>query len=91
MVVEHTCQSFGRQDNMCYIEPYTSNRFACQFDYTQLYVGNPNKDLAYQGNLFEGSRGWFHFVVGGTGAEFALSQKSLVLNTVLSLCMWYYG
>lgn len=42
-----------KQDNMCYIESYTPSRFIHQFCYAQLYVGNPNKDLAYQGNLFE--------------------------------------
>lgn len=63
-----------RQD-MYHIEPYLPSRFACQFDYTQLYVGNPNKVLAYQGNLFEGIRRWFYFIARGTGAEFTLPQK----------------
>lgn len=46
----------------------------------QLFVGNPNKDLAYQWNLFEGARGWFNFVIGGTGAKFALPHNSHVLK-----------
>lgn len=40
-----------------YIEPYTPSRFARQFGYMQLYVGNPNKELTYQGNLYKGTRG----------------------------------
>ena len=36
-----------RQGNSCTIEPYMPNRFARQFGYDQLYVGNPNACLLY--------------------------------------------
>ena len=40
----------------CIIEPYMPSRFARQFGYDQLYVGNPNPALAQIGNLYEGDR-----------------------------------
>ena len=46
------------------------NRFARQFGYDQLYVGNPNAQLAFSGNLFEGARAWYYSVSGGTKALF---------------------
>ena len=47
------------QGNSCTIEPYMPSRFARQFGYDQLYVGNPNAGLCFSGNLFEGSRTWY--------------------------------
>lgn len=80
----HPSHLLYRQDNMCYIEPYIPSLFARQFGYTQLYVGNLNRALVYQGNLFEGALEWFHFAVGGVSVKFVLPQKSFIMNTVLS-------
>lgn len=66
---------------MCYIELYLSSRFACYFDYTQLYIGNPNKALADQGNLYEGAPWWFYFIARGTGVELSLTPSSLERHT----------
>src|SRR4051812_34416107 len=44
-----------RREMECWIEPYTPSRFARQFGYDQLYVGNPNSDLAARGTLLEGA------------------------------------
>lgn len=30
--------------------------FICQFGYDQLYIKNPNSNMHYKGNLFEGVR-----------------------------------
>jgi len=60
------------QDDTCTIKPYMPSRFARQFGYDQLYVGNPNTGLRFSGNLFEGTRAWYFNVVGGTGATFSL-------------------
>lgn len=64
---------------MCYIELYFSNHFTRQFSYNQLYIDNPSKAVAYQGNLFEGARGWFYLIAGSTGVEFTLPRKSTIL------------
>ena len=45
-----------RQGNLCSIEPYLPCRFARQFGYDQLYVGNLNLHLRVSGNLYEGAR-----------------------------------
>ena len=52
-------------------------RFARQFGYDQLYIGNPNLRLRFSGNLFEGAQAWYYSVVGGTGAIFTLPHKTL--------------
>jgi len=43
------------QGDSCTIEPYMLSRFARQFGYDQLYVGNLNTRLCFSGNLFEGA------------------------------------
>jgi hypothetical protein len=53
------------------------NRFARQFGYDQLYVGNPSKILKFAGNLFDGARAWYFFIAGGTGVTFALPERTL--------------
>lgn len=53
-------------------EPYMPSRFARQFGYDQLYVGNPNPDLHHRGNLLEASRAWYYSIAGGTKAKFIL-------------------
>ena len=42
-----------RQIDTYTIEPYLRSRFARQFGYDQLYMGNPNTGLHFSGNLFE--------------------------------------
>jgi len=60
------------------------NRFAQQFGYDQLYVGNPNDGLCFNGNLFEGARAWS--VAGGTKTIFSLPHKTPNSYTSLSFC-----
>src|SRR3954463_12512924 len=69
-----------RREMECWIEPYTPSRFARQFRYDQLYVGNPNSDLATRGTLLEGARAWFYSIAGGTRVTFSLpsSQPKLL-------------
>ena len=78
-----------RQGNSCTIEPYMPNRFARQFSYDQLYIGNPNADFSFSGNLFEGARAWYYSVAGGTKAIFSLPHKTPNCYTSLSFCTWY--
>jgi len=42
-------------EDTCYLEPYVPSRFARQFGYNQLYVGNPNASLAFMGSLIDGA------------------------------------
>ena len=79
-----------RQGTSCTIEPYMPNRFARQFGYDQLYVGNPNARLAFSGNLFEGARAWYYSVAGGTEATFRLPIKEPKGRTSFSFCTWYF-
>src|SRR4051812_5802027 len=51
-----------RQETECWIESYTPSRFARQFEYDQLYVGNPNPLLNVWAILLEGARAWFYFI-----------------------------
>ena len=51
------------------MEPYVPSRFARQFGYDQLYVGNPNLNLAFMGSLIDGARAWRFFTAGGTRAR----------------------
>src|SRR4051812_37882814 len=73
----------------CWIEPYTPSRFARQFGYDQLYVGNPNSDLAAQGTLLEGARAWFYSIAGGTGATFLLPSSRRRLLCSLNFGRWF--
>ena len=45
-----------RSGDTCYLEPYVPSRFARQFGYDQLYVGNPKSNLAFMGSLIDGAR-----------------------------------
>ena len=38
-----------RSRDICYLEPYVPSHFARQFENDQLYVGNPNTNLAFMG------------------------------------------
>jgi len=78
-----------RQGTSCTIEPYMPNRFARQFGYDQLYIGNPNAYLAFEGNLFEGARAWYYSVAGGTGTTFRLPLEAPKCQMSLSYCTWY--
>ena len=73
-----------RQGNSCTIEPYMPSRFA-----RQLYIGNPNADLSFSGDLFKGARAWYYSVAGGTKAIFSLPHKTPNCYTSLSFCTWY--
>jgi len=73
----------------CMIEPYMPNHFARQFDYDQLYVGNPNTGLRFSSNLFESTRAWYYSVAGGTGAVFSLPHNASNYYMSLNFCMWY--
>ena len=73
----------------CYLEPYLSSRFARQFDYNQLYVGNPNPKLGCTKSLINGTRAWRYFITGYTGARFYLPHRTPTLFTTLSFCQWY--
>ena len=78
-----------RQGNSYTIEPYMPSGFAQQFCYDQLYIGNPNADLSFSGNLFKGARAWYYSVAGGTKAVFSLPHKTPNCYTSLSFCTWY--
>jgi len=54
----HLIYRFG---DVCYLEPYVPSRFARQFGYDQLYVGNPNSRLAFMGRLINGAWSWRYF------------------------------
>ena len=55
IIIQPGCLVF-QQGNTCIVEPYMPCWFARQFGYDQLYVGNPNPNLCFCGNLFEGAR-----------------------------------
>ena len=65
-------------------------RFARQFGYDQLYIGNPNPHLRFSGNLFEGARAWYYNVAGGTGAIFILPHKTANFYASFDFCSWYF-
>src|SRR3954469_5728299 len=77
-----------RREAECWVEPYTPSRFARQFGYDQLYVGNPNLDLAAQGTLLEGARAWFYSIAGGTGVTFSLPSSQPKLLCSLNFGCW---
>ena len=72
----------------CYLEPYVPSRFACQFGYDQLYVGNPNTSLAFMGSLIDGARAWRFFIAGCTEARLCVPLKTPNLLTTLGFCQW---
>jgi len=61
-----------RSGDTCYLEPYVSSQFALQFGYDQLYIGNPNTNLAFLGSLIDGARAWWHFIAGYTEAQLCM-------------------
>jgi len=56
-----------RSGDICYLEPYVPSQFSRQFEYDQLYVGNPNTNLAFMGSLIDGARAWPYFIAGRHG------------------------
>ena len=78
-----------RSREKCVIEPYMPSRFARQFGYDQLYVGNPNPALAQIGNLCEGARAWYFFSAGGTHAQFTLPHSSPGCSAVMDFRQWF--
>jgi len=79
-----------RQGNSDTVEPYMPCRFAGQFGYDQLYIGNPNLNLCFCGNLFEGAWAWYYSIAGGTGAVFNLPHKTPNSYASLDFCKWYF-
>jgi len=65
-------------------------RFSSQFGYDQLYVSNPNPNLRFRENLFEGARAWYYSIAGGTGAVFTLPHKTPNSYASLDFCAWYF-
>ena len=45
-----------RSGDTCYLESYVPSRFTHQFGYDQLYVGNPNTNLAFLRSLIDSAR-----------------------------------
>jgi len=64
-----------QQGDSCTIESYMPSCFARQFGYDQLYIGNPNTGLR-----FEGARAWYYNIAGGTGPSSAsLTRRPIVI------------
>jgi len=78
-----------RQGDTCMIEPYLPSRFARQFGYDQLYVGNPNTDLHFSGNPFDGARAWYFHVARGMEVLSSLPPRSPNAYINLGFCNWY--
>ena len=74
---------------MYYLEPYVLSRFAHQFGYDQLYVGNPNTCLAFMGSLIDGARAWRYFIVGCTEARLCMPLRTPNHLTMLGFCKRY--
>jgi len=55
----------------------------------RLYVGNPNANLCFNGNLFEDAHVWYYSVAGGTKSVFNLPHKTPNYYTSLSFYTWY--
>jgi len=82
--------SSGVQErDTCYLEPYVPSRFARQFGYDQLYVGNPNTSLAFMGSLIGGARTWWFYIAGCTEARLCMPLRTPNLQTTLEFCQWY--
>jgi len=75
--------------DICYLEPYVPCRFARQFGYDQLYVGNPNINLAFMGSLIDGARAWRYFVTSYTEARLCMSLRTANLLMTLGFYQWY--
>ena len=78
-----------RSGDTCYLEPYVPSQFARQFGYDQLYIGNPNTNLAFMGSLIDGARAWRFYIAGCTEARLCMSLRTPNLQTTLRFCQWY--
>ena len=78
-----------RCGDICYLEPYAPSHLACQFEYDQPYVGNPNAHLAFMGSLTDSARAWRHFIVGCIEAHFCMPLKTPNLLISLRFSQWY--
>ena len=74
-----------RSGDTCYLEPYVPSRFARQFGYDQMYVGN----LAFMGSLIDGARAWRFFIAGCTEARLCMLLRTPDLLVTLGFCQWY--
>ena len=75
--------------DVCYLKPYVPSRFARQFGYDQLYVGNPNACLAFMGSLIDCTRAWRYFIVSCTETRLCMPIKTSNLLTTLGYYQWY--
>ena len=78
-----------QERDTCYSKPYVPSRFARQFKYDQLYVGNPNTNLAFIGSLIDGARTWRYFIAGCTEAQLCMPLRTPNLLMALGFCQWY--
>ncbi|XP_020272747.1 uncharacterized protein LOC109847926 [Asparagus officinalis] len=74
--------------DVCHIEPYLPCRFARQFGYDQIYIGNPNRHLSFRGGLIDGARAWFWSIAGCTNVEFDLPLETPPLRMTFLFCKW---
>ncbi|ONK67116.1 uncharacterized protein A4U43_C06F15880 [Asparagus officinalis] len=77
-----------RVRDQCFIEPYLPCRFARQFGYDQLYIGNPRQQLRTHSGLIDGLRAWLWTVTGCTGVRFSLPSADRQLNLTFLSCKW---
>jgi len=78
-----------RSGDTCYLESYVPSRFACQFGYDQLYVGNLNASLAFMGSLNNGARAWRFFIAGCTEVRLCMPLRTPNLLMTLGFYQWY--
>ena len=89
MAGQHSALTFVVQKrDTYYLEPYVPSRFARQFGYDQLYVGNPN-NLAFMGSLIDGARAWRFFIAGCTEVRLCMPLRTPNLLMTLGFCQWY--
>lgn len=80
-----------RTRNRCVIEPYLPCRFARQFRYDQLLVGNPNVSLGYHRNLLKGASKWYYSIAGDTRDSFVLIGEKPRRHLLLGFRRWHVG
>jgi len=56
--------------DIVFLKPYVPSRFARQFGYDHIYVGNLNPWLGNTGSLIDGARTWGYFIAKCTKALF---------------------
>jgi len=78
-----------RSEDTSYLEPYVPSLFVRQFGYDQLYVDNPNTNLAFMGSLIDGVRVWLYFIAACTEARLCMPLRTPNLLMTLGFCQWY--